>query len=116
MSIMCCPKSTFHLTQFQIATLSDLSLHRYVYWNKLYVTPCQIVSFSYSCQLSSPSVDGLFALCSLGLVSGDVTLATAAVTELQKWQDKEEGETIAMDLGFLTAMMYALQVRSNSLY
>ncbi|XP_072023099.1 tetratricopeptide repeat protein 37-like, partial [Amphiura filiformis] len=62
-----------------------------------------------SCQLSSPSVDGLFALCSLGLVLGDVTLATAAITELQKWQDKEEGETIAVDLGFLSAMIYALQ-------
>ncbi|XP_072039006.1 tetratricopeptide repeat protein 37-like [Amphiura filiformis] len=61
------------------------------------------------CQLSSPSVDGLFALCSLGLVLGDVTLATAAITELQKWQDKEEGETIAVDLGFLSAMIYALQ-------
>ena len=65
----------------------------------------------FSCQLSNPSVDGLFALCSLGLVTGDVTLATAAITELQKWQDKEDGDAVAVDVGFLSAMIYALQVR-----
>ena len=68
--------------------------------------------FDYSCQLSSPSVHGLFALCALGLTAsdGDLTLASAAMTELNKWQDKEDGEQVATDVAFLSAMIYALQV------
>ncbi|GFS06921.1 tetratricopeptide repeat protein 37, partial [Elysia marginata] len=38
-------------------------------------------------QTSQPSMNGLLALCSLGLLQGDITLATAVMDELNKRKD-----------------------------
>ena len=43
--------------------------------------------FCYSSQLQPACQRGLMALCSLGLVSGDATLAGAALGELMKQKD-----------------------------
>ncbi|KAI8480965.1 Tetratricopeptide repeat protein 37 [Branchiostoma belcheri] len=57
-------------------------------------------------QLQPPSVHGLQALCALGLTNGDVTLASAALTELLKQGDDQR---FMCDVSFLTACLYTAQ-------
>ncbi|XP_046545676.1 tetratricopeptide repeat protein 37-like isoform X1 [Haliotis rubra] len=57
-------------------------------------------------QQAPPSAPGLQALCSLGLLQSDATLATAAIQELFKLGDKDPS---LPDVTWLSASLYILQ-------
>ncbi|XP_022086951.1 tetratricopeptide repeat protein 37-like [Acanthaster planci] len=59
-----------------------------------------------SSQESEPAPEGLLALLALGVHQEDMTLATAAVAELQKLKDKHG---FVADVAFAGAVLYALQ-------
>ena len=62
--------------------------------------------------MSPPCVDGILGLCSLGLMSKDFTLASAALAELIKLRDsgREKDEHLAAQIVFMTSNLYVLQV------
>ncbi|XP_065837280.1 tetratricopeptide repeat protein 37-like [Oscarella lobularis] len=64
-----------------------------------------------SSQMSPPCVDGILGLCSLGLMSKDFTLASAALAELIKLRDsgREKDEHLAAQIVFMTSNLYVLQ-------
>lgn len=63
--------------------------------------------FSYSSQSSVPSVWGLEALCSLGIVRDDNTLAIAAMQELFKHENTEGHQS---NIALLAALVEVLKV------
>ncbi|KAK3788293.1 hypothetical protein RRG08_027026 [Elysia crispata] len=56
-------------------------------------------------QTSQPSVNGLIALCSLGLLQGDITLAAAVLDELYKRKDETLLKTDILYLEFFKHML-----------
>ncbi|RUS81604.1 hypothetical protein EGW08_010617 [Elysia chlorotica] len=56
-------------------------------------------------QTAQPSVNGLLALCSLGLLQGDITLATAVLDELHKRKDETAHKSDILYLGFFKHML-----------
>ncbi len=66
----------------------------------------------FSFQQSVPSVAGLDALCSLGLIQQDFTLVTAVLQELDKLGDDP---AYSHHTDFLHAMCHALQVHTCNL-
>ncbi|NXY84906.1 TTC37 protein, partial [Alcedo cyanopectus] len=63
----------------------------------------------FQCSLREPSVESLKALCTLGLVKQDVTLATATLKELLK---HEKGDSSVYEKCLIASAVYALQGRS----
>ncbi|KFV54127.1 Tetratricopeptide repeat protein 37, partial [Tyto alba] len=60
----------------------------------------------FKCSLKDPSTESLMALCTLGLVKQDATLATAALKELLK---HEKGNDRISERCFIASAVYALQ-------
>lgn len=63
----------------------------------------------FKCSLKEPSTESLKALCTLGLVKQDVTLATAALKELLK---HEKGSDGIYERCLIASAVYALQGRN----
>ncbi|XP_062370081.1 superkiller complex protein 3 isoform X6 [Cinclus cinclus] len=63
----------------------------------------------FKCSLKEPSVESLKALCTLGLVKQDATLATAALKELLK---HEKGDDGIYERCLIASAVYALQGRN----
>ncbi|NXS94416.1 TTC37 protein, partial [Jacana jacana] len=63
----------------------------------------------FKCSLKEPSVESLKALCTLGLVRQDVTLATAALKELLK---QEKGDDGVYERCLMASAVHALQGRN----
>ncbi|NXD10853.1 TTC37 protein, partial [Nothocercus nigrocapillus] len=63
----------------------------------------------FKCSLKEPNAESLKALCTLGLVQQDATLATAALKELLK---HVKGENSIYERCLFTAAVYALQGRN----
>ncbi|XP_062455877.1 superkiller complex protein 3 [Rhea pennata] len=63
----------------------------------------------FKCSLKEPSTESLKALCTLGLVKQDATLATAALKELLK---HVKGEDSIYETCLITSAVYALQGRN----
>ncbi|KAM6392204.1 superkiller complex protein 3 isoform 2-T3 [Rhynochetos jubatus] len=63
----------------------------------------------FKCSLKEPSTESLKALCTLGLVKQDATLATAALKELLK---HEKGDDGIYERCLFTSAVYALQGRN----
>ncbi|NWI14464.1 TTC37 protein, partial [Crypturellus soui] len=63
----------------------------------------------FKCSLKEPNAESLKALCTLGLVQQDATLATAALKELLK---HVKGENSVYERCLFTAAVYALQGRN----
>uniref|UniRef100_A0A8C7EGZ2 TTC37 protein n=1 Tax=Nothoprocta perdicaria TaxID=30464 RepID=A0A8C7EGZ2_NOTPE len=63
----------------------------------------------FKCSLKEPNAESLKALCTLGLVQQDATLATAALKELLK---HDKGENSVYERCLFTAAVYALQGRN----
>uniref|UniRef100_A0A493SWL7 SKI3 subunit of superkiller complex n=1 Tax=Anas platyrhynchos platyrhynchos TaxID=8840 RepID=A0A493SWL7_ANAPP len=63
----------------------------------------------FKCSLKEPSTESLKALCTLGLVKQDVTLATAALKELLK---HEKGKDGIYERCLIASAVYALQGRN----
>ncbi|KAM9367468.1 superkiller complex protein 3 [Phaethornis superciliosus] len=63
----------------------------------------------FKCSLKEPTVESLKALCTLGLVKQDPTLATAALKELLK---HEKGQDDIYERCLFTSALYALQGRN----
>ncbi|KFU86741.1 Tetratricopeptide repeat protein 37, partial [Chaetura pelagica] len=63
----------------------------------------------FKCSLKEPSTESLKALCTLGLVKQDATLATAALKELLKHQKRDDN---IYDRCLIASAVYALQGRS----
>lgn len=64
---------------------------------------------SFNSSLKEPSTESLKALCTLGLVKQDVTLATAALKELLK---HEKGSDGIYERCLIASAVYALQGRN----
>ncbi|XP_068279219.1 superkiller complex protein 3 isoform X2 [Nyctibius grandis] len=63
----------------------------------------------FKCSLKEPSAESLMALCTLGLVKQDATLATAALKELLK---HEKGDDRIYERCLIASAVYALQGRN----
>ncbi|XP_023800448.1 tetratricopeptide repeat protein 37 isoform X2 [Cyanistes caeruleus] len=63
----------------------------------------------FKCSLKEPSTESLKALCTLGLVKQDATLATAALKELLKHEKGDEG---IYERCLIASAVYALQGRN----
>ncbi|OXB75710.1 UNVERIFIED_CONTAM: hypothetical protein H355_016227 [Colinus virginianus] len=63
----------------------------------------------FKCSLKEPSIESLKALCTLGLVKQDVTLATAALKELLKHETGSDG---IYERCLIASAVYALQGRN----
>ncbi|KFW71571.1 Tetratricopeptide repeat protein 37 [Pygoscelis adeliae] len=63
----------------------------------------------FKCSLKEPSTESLKALCTLGLVKQDATLATAALKELLK---HEKGDDTIYERCLIASAVYALQGRN----
>ncbi|XP_030326791.1 tetratricopeptide repeat protein 37 isoform X1 [Strigops habroptila] len=63
----------------------------------------------FKCSLKEPSMESLMALCTLGLVKEDATLATAALKELLK---HEKGKYKIYERCLIASAVYALQGRN----
>ncbi|NXG82688.1 TTC37 protein, partial [Stercorarius parasiticus] len=63
----------------------------------------------FKCSLKEPSTESLKALCTLGLVKQDATLATAAIKELLK---HEKGDDSIFERCLIASAVYALQGRN----
>ncbi|KFV14108.1 Tetratricopeptide repeat protein 37, partial [Pterocles gutturalis] len=63
----------------------------------------------FKCSLKEPSMESLKALCTLGLVKQDATLATAALKELLK---HEKGDDSIYERCLIASAVYALQGRN----
>ncbi|XP_051499454.1 SKI3 subunit of superkiller complex protein isoform X2 [Apus apus] len=63
----------------------------------------------FKCSLKEPSTESLKALCTLGLVKQDATLATAALKELLKHQKRDDN---IYDRCLIASALYALQGRN----
>ncbi|NWR58481.1 TTC37 protein, partial [Bucorvus abyssinicus] len=63
----------------------------------------------FKCSLKEPSTESLKALCTLGLVKQDATLATAALKELLK---REKGDDKIYERCLIASAVYALQGRN----
>lgn len=59
------------------------------------------ISCLYRSQLTPPSVEGLKALCAIGLLRSDQALTSAVVQELLKMEDPEQEHLV--DITWLTA-------------
>ncbi|KFQ21828.1 Tetratricopeptide repeat protein 37, partial [Merops nubicus] len=62
----------------------------------------------FKCSLKEPSIESLKALCTLGLVKQDATLATAALKEFQKHEKQED----IYERCLITSAVHTLQGRS----
>uniref|UniRef100_U3K379 SKI3 subunit of superkiller complex n=1 Tax=Ficedula albicollis TaxID=59894 RepID=U3K379_FICAL len=66
----------------------------------------------FKCSLKEPSTESLKALCTLGLVKQDATLATAALKELLK---HEKGDDGIYERCLIASAVYALQGRNTAI-